>query len=59
MIKGLRVGKRVEHKRDHYDGKIVEVNNYWGWYVVEWGDGQRKTYTSDLADYESPVIIHE
>lgn len=43
----------VYHFTTHTRGKVIEVNEKWGWYKVKWADGHVKEY----ADYRNSVQI--
>lgn len=38
------VGDPVIHMRDGRQGQVVEVNERYGWFRVEWEDGRDKEY---------------
>jgi hypothetical protein len=44
------IGDPVINRLSNEKGVVVDVNNYWGWYVVEYSEGVKKRYTTDLRD---------
>lgn len=51
------IGNPVIHRTSRIKGQVIDVNNYWGWYVVKFVDGHKKVYTNNVKDNETSVIL--
>lgn len=53
----FKKGDRVVNKLNHKLGTVVDVNDYWGWFIVEYDDGDIREYTSVIRDHELAVRL--
>lgn len=53
----LKIGDTVYNKHKYITGRVIEVNDYWGWYEVKYVDGTLKRYTGNVRNHELTVAV--
>lgn len=51
------IGDPVVHRRLNIKGTVIDSNQQWGWYIVEWEDGRVREYHSEMRPHEAKVRL--